>query len=195
VKGTFDLMFPGFCRTLSNRGILDRESYEATKSRTRDLMVASPKCVSEAIFDIFTPYNIPVSTVNDLTKSLAKSPQLLDFLIHFGHVLPEPSGSRPLTCALTIAAGYFIGGLIPLLPYIVVDRHEVILALYWSIVIMFGALFVFGYAKTGFTGGWNGRGRVVKGIKAGFQMVIVGSVAAGASMALVRAFEYSSHPP
>jgi len=173
----------------------ERESYEATKSRTRDLMVASPKCVSEAIFDIFTPYNIPISTVNDLTKSLAESPQLLDFLMHFGHVLPEPSGSRPLTCALTIAAGYFIGGLIPLLPYIVVDRHEVILALYWSIVIMFGALFVFGYAKTGITGGWNGRGRVVKGIKAGFQMVIVGGVAAGASMALVRAFEYSSHPP
>jgi hypothetical protein len=54
---------------------------------------------------------------------------------------------------------------------------------------MFGALFVFGYAKAGFTGDRNGR------IKAGFQMVLVGSVAAGASMALVRAFEYSSHPP
>jgi vacuolar iron transporter family protein len=127
--------------------------------------------------------------VEHVTKSLAESPQLLDFLMQFGHVLPEPSGSRPLTCALTIAGGYFIGGLIPLLPYIVVDRHEIILGLYWSIVIMFGALFVFGYAKTGITGGWNGR------IKAGFQMVLVGSVAAEASMALVRAFEYSSHPP
>ena len=60
---------------------------------------------------------------------------------------------------------------------------------------MFGALFVFGYAKTGSTSGWNGRGQVVKGVKAGFQMVIVGSVAAGPSMALVRAFEYSNHPP
>ena len=51
-------------------------------------------------------------------------PQLLDFLMHFGHVLPEPPNSRPLTCALTIAGGYFIGGLIPLLPYIIVDRQR-----------------------------------------------------------------------
>ena len=109
--------------------------------------------------------------------------------MRFEHTLPESTHSRAFTCALTIALGYFLGGFIPLLPYIFVNQNEVDLGLYWSIGIMAVALFVFGYVKTCFVAGWTGGRRVLGGIRGGVEMVVVGGVAAGAAMGLVVAFE------
>lgn len=51
------------------------------------------------------------------------------------------------------------------------------------------ALAVFGYVKTGVVRGWMGRGDVWAGVRGGAQMVVVGGVAAGCAMGLVRALE------
>lgn len=56
-------------------------------------------------------------------------------------------------------------------------------ALWVSIGVMAAALWVFGWVKTAVCGG--GRWERVKG---GAEMVVVGGVAAGAAMGLVRAF-------
>lgn len=109
--------------------------------------------------------------------------------MHFQHTLPEPAGNRAITCALTIALGYFIGGFIPLLPYIFVGQNEVSLGLYWSIGIMIVALFVFGYVKTCFVTEVKGWRRTLKCVRGGLEMVVVGSAAAGAAMGLVIAFD------
>lgn len=62
--------------------------------------------------------------------------------------------------------------------------------LYWSIGVMVVALFAFGYSKTCVVEGWEG-GRCVRGgCAGGVQMVVVGSLAAGAAMGLVRAFNH-----
>ena len=50
------------------------------------------------------------------------------------------------------------------------------------------ALFAFGYVKTCFVQGWQGSRNVVLGIVGGFQMVLVGGVAAGVAMSLVKGF-------
>ena len=50
------------------------------------------------------------------------------------------------------------------------------------------ALFAFGYVKTCFVQGWQGSRNVVLGIVGGFQMVLVGGVAAGVAMGLVKGF-------
>jgi vacuolar iron transporter family protein len=94
-----------------------------------------------------------------------------------------------MTCALTIALGYFIGGLVPLLPYFFVAKTHVTVALCWSIGIMITALFVFGYVKTCFVAGWRGRANVLHGVVGAAQMVVVGSAAAGAAMGVVKAFK------
>jgi hypothetical protein len=47
-------------------------------------------------------------------------------------------------------------------------------------------LLVFGYIKTGVVRGWKGRDNILAGLKGGIQMVIVGGVAAGAAIGLVR---------
>lgn len=109
--------------------------------------------------------------------------------MNFHHTLPEPSGSRAVTCALTIALGYFIGGFIPLVPYFFVGPGDAFSALKWSIAVMAVALFVFGYGKTCFVTGWKGKENVRGGAFGGVQMVLVGGVAAGAAMGLVKLFQ------
>lgn len=113
---------------------------------------------------------------------------LPNFLMNFHHTLPEPSESRALICALTIAFGYFIGGFVPLVPYFFVGPLDAYLALRWSIATMVVALFVFGYSKTCFVSGWKGSRNCRRGFIGGLQMVLVGGVAAGSAMGLVKGF-------
>lgn len=86
--------------------------------------------------------------------------------------------------------GYFVGGFVPLLPYFLVESSEsgILTALAWSVGTMVVALFAFGYSKTCFVQGWRGRDNVWKGVKGGCQMALIGSLAAGVAMGLVRGF-------
>jgi VIT1/CCC1 family predicted Fe2+/Mn2+ transporter len=151
--------------------------------------MTDPSSVSTTIEEIFEPYELPAELVSQLTSHLSASPMLPSFLMNFHHTLPEPSGSRAVICALTIALGYFIGGFVPLLPYFFVGPHDAFVALRWSIATMAVALFLFGYGKTCFVSGWRGQRNVRKGVIGGFQMVLVGGVAAGSAMGLVKAFQ------
>ncbi|KAL2796932.1 VIT family-domain-containing protein [Aspergillus keveii] len=167
----------------------EEESYHATLKKTEKQTITDPASVTETIHDIFTPYDLPPALVTELTHHLSSSPNLPSFLMNFHHTLPEPSGSRALTCALTIALGYFIGGFVPLLPYFFVGEDEAFLALKWSIATMAVALFIFGYGKTCFVSGWKGSRNIRKGVVGGLQMVLIGGVAAGSAMGLVKGFQ------
>ena len=109
--------------------------------------------------------------------------------MRFHHQASEPDTSRPVVCAITIAAGYFFGGFIPLLPYIILRNGKILTALWWSIGVMVVALFAFGWGKTGIVVGWRGKQNVIAGFKGAMQMTIIGSVAAGAAIGLVRAID------
>ncbi|KAL2854351.1 vacuolar iron transporter Ccc1 [Aspergillus pseudoustus] len=167
----------------------EEESYRATLKETEKQTITDPASVTETIQEIFIPYDLPPALVTELTSHLSSSPNLPSFLMNFHHTLPEPSGSRALTCALTIALGYFIGGFVPLLPYLFVGENEAFLALKWSIATMAIALFIFGYGKTCFVSGWKGGRNVKKGVFGGLQMVLIGGVAAGSAMGLVKGFQ------
>lgn len=135
---------------------------------------------------MFEPYNLPQSTMEDLCDHLTKSPQLVDFFMNFQAQLPEPASNRALTSALTIASGYFFGGLLPLAPYFFVEK--IFEALYISMGVMAVALFAFGYVKTCVVEGWEGGAKVKAGMGGGVQMMVVGGAAAGAAMGLVYWF-------
>jgi VIT1/CCC1 family predicted Fe2+/Mn2+ transporter len=104
----------------------------------------------------FAEFGIPQSAIDEITLHLRKSsPEVFTtFLLRFQHTLSAPPQSRASICAFTIAAAYFFGGLVPLLPYFFVARIDI--ALISSIVMMIVALFVFGYAKACFVSGWSG---------------------------------------
>ena len=141
---------------------------------------------------VFKPYGLTSENLRSINSSLHESPaELLDFLMRFHYQTPEPETSRPFISAATIAMGYFVGGFIPLLPYFFVGRGDVLEALWWSVGIMGFALFVFGWVKTSVVRGWRGVPNILAGLKGGAQMVVVGGVAAGAAVGLVRAINHS----
>ncbi|KAI9929178.1 hypothetical protein ASPWEDRAFT_104449 [Aspergillus wentii DTO 134E9] len=167
----------------------EEQSYRATLKETENETIKNPSSVTETISDIFAPYEIPSELVAQLTTHLSSSPMLPSFLMNFHHTLPEPSDSRAVICALTIALGYFIGGFVPLLPYFFVGPNDAFLALRWSIATMIVALFLFGYGKTCFVSGWKGSRNIRRGLIGGLQMVLVGGIAAGSAMGLVKGFQ------
>jgi vacuolar iron transporter family protein len=107
----------------------------------------------------------------------------------FHHKESRPTLSAAYKSAITLAVSYFLGGLIPLIPYFIVPRHEVLTALWWSIGVMGITLLVFGYVKTCVVLGWEGTRNVLAGAKGGLQMLLVGALAAGAAIGLVKAIE------
>ncbi|KAL1411627.1 Protein ccc1 [Vanrija albida] len=106
---------------------------------------------------------------------------LTAFLLKFGEGMEEVPRSRLWISALTIGLSYFIGGLIPLLPYVFTDSAE--LGLIWSAVVTGIILLIFGAFKTYFTGATGGIGGYVWGA---VSMLIVGGLAAGCAFALVK---------
>ena len=114
--------------------------------------------------------------------------------MRFEHSLPEPPSNRALVCALTIAMGYFVGGFIPLVPYFFVGGNDVRKGLLWSAGVMVVTLFAFGYVKTAAVHGFRGMHVVWKGARGGAEMMVVGSLAAGAAMGLVKLFSGGGDP-
>ncbi|MCJ1303145.1 hypothetical protein MMC08_005952 [Hypocenomyce scalaris] len=186
IAGAISMGLGGFIGAKS-----EAASYVATVAETQKLIHTSPCQTSSLVRSVFKPYDLPAETASTILKQLHASPEeLLDFLMRFHHQAPEPDTSRPFVSAGTIAMGYFVGGLVPLLPYFCVKRNEVLVALWWSIGVMVIALFAFGWVKTGVVSGWRGQAKVLACVKGGLQMVIVGGVAAGAAVGMVRAINH-----
>ena len=102
----------------------------------------------------------------------------IDFMMRFELGLERPDPKRALTSALTIGGAYLIGGLVPLVPYMM--SHDIATALRVSVMTTGVALLVFGAVKGHFTG--------VNRVRSAFQALFVGGLAAAAAFALARAF-------
>jgi vacuolar iron transporter family protein len=107
----------------------------------------------------------------------------------FHHKESLPTMSRAYKSAVTLALSYFLGGLIPLIPYFIVPKSAVLTALWWSIGIMGITLLAFGYVKTCIVIGWWGGRNILAGAKGGLEMLLVGAAAASAAIGLVKAIE------
>ncbi|KAI5804258.1 putative calcium transporter [Peziza echinospora] len=173
---------------LAARG--EMEYYESTVTRTLALIDDYQTQQRKLQIKIFTPYHLPPPVLSQLLSHLLSptypSSHLLSLLLHFHHNLSPPDPHRATISALTISMGYFFGGFVPLVPYFFVGRQEVMRGLVWSVGVMGVCLFGFGGWKTGMMDSWFGEGRWRKVVKGGFEMVIVGGLAAGGAMGIVR---------
>ena len=134
--------------------------------------------------DTFAVYDFSVDAMSDITNKLLACPDsMVDFLMRFHRQLEEDdyTASRALKSGLTISAGYFFGGLIPLLPYLLFASMQTAFA--GSVIVMVLALFAFGWIKTGLLAE---RDQSVC-LRNGVQMVVMGGLAAGAAMGCVKA--------
>ncbi len=157
-------------------------------------MVADPNGNASAlVLEGLKPYGLSSSVVRNIVSTLLRDPvKLSEFLMRFHFEAKRPDSTRPAISAATIGLSYLLGGLIPLIPYFCVKRTKVLLALYWSIGIMASALFAFGWTKTAITDGWKGKANCWANAKAAIQMVLIGAVAAGVAVGLIRAVNHGS---
>jgi len=155
----------------------DLEHYASERLRELRETQHIPEREAEEVSEIFRGYGLRDEQIAPLIETLQANPtQWVDFMMRFELGLEEPDPTRARISAWTIALSYVVGGLIPLLPYMVFS--DIVTALWWSVAVTPVALFVFGYVKSGFTGvpPWRG----------GFQTVLVGGLAAAAAFGIAR---------
>ena len=100
----------------------------------------------------------------------------VDFMMRFELGLDKPQPGRALRSALTIGGAYIVGGLVPLVPYMLIDDLHA--ALRVSVICTLLALALFGAAKSRFTG--------IGMLRGALQTVFVGGLASAAAFLLAR---------
>ncbi len=158
---------------LAARG--DAEHYVSERQREQREIVERTHDEEEEIYEIFEHYDVPRASAAPVLEALKQNPTAwVDFMMRFELGLEEPAANRAHRSALTIAASYIAGGLIPLLPYMLVENN--LAALKLSVIITLVALAVFGALKGRFVGtGW---------LRSALQTVLIGGTAAATAFLL-----------
>lgn len=127
------------------------------------------------------PY--PATTSASSEDAETSSQGLTPFILRLGEGLEPISSSRAWQSAITIGLSYFVGGLLPLFPYIFMSSIQE--ALFTSIAVTGVVLVVFGIVKQRWTGGAQGWGYLYGAAST----LAVGGLAAGCSWLAVRTLE------
>jgi vacuolar iron transporter family protein len=160
---------------LAARG--EREHFLAERAREEREILEKPEAESLEVAEIFERYGLLPDHYRPLVEGLQANPVAWrDFMMRFELGLEEPDPNRARGSALTIAAAYVAGGLIPLAPYVIFG--DVARALPWSAVVTLAALALFGYIKARFTG--------TAPLRSAMQTLLIGGIAAAAAFALAR---------
>src|SRR5216683_5631907 len=126
------------------------------------------------MFREFEMSNAQIVPVVDAIRADRK--RWVDFMMRFELGLERPDPRRARRSAATIAGSYIAGGLIPLLPYMLVGRISTALLL--SVCVTLVALFAFGYVKGHYTG--------LPPLRGAIQTTLIGGLAAGAAFGIAR---------
>jgi VIT1/CCC1 family predicted Fe2+/Mn2+ transporter len=164
---------------LAARG--DAEHYASELKREQTEVITRPDDEAEEIYQIFDQYSVPREAAAPVLAALEQNhPAYVDFMMRFELGLEKPAPNRAHRSALTIAASYIAGGLIPLLPYMIVGPTvpSTAAALRLSVVITLLALALFGALK----------GRLVGtgALRSAVQTALIGGAAAAAAYGLAH---------
>lgn len=162
---------------LASRG--DTEHYASERRREEMEVVERTRDEEEEIYEIFEEYGVRRDESDPVLRALKRNPKAwVDFMMRFELGLEEPKAHRAIQSATTIAISYVVGGLVPLLPYMLLNDSE--RALLLSVAITLLALLIFGSIKGRMTG--------AGAVRSGAQTVLIGGLAAGAAYLLARLF-------
>lgn len=100
----------------------------------------------------------------------------VEFMMKFELGLERPEPTRARNSALTIAASYVAGGIIPLSPYMALSNATHAMGV--SVIITILALLLFGFVKGVFTGKTP--------FRSAFQTALVGGLAAAAAFIIAK---------
>jgi VIT1/CCC1 family predicted Fe2+/Mn2+ transporter len=155
----------------------DAEHYASERRREEREVKEVPQVERDEVVDLFTSYGLTPEESAPIVEALSHRPQAwVDFMMRFELGLEEPDPRRAPQSALTIAGSYVAGGLIPLMPYIILGKPST--ALVVSVIVTLVALLIFGYIKGHFTG--------APPIRSGLQTALIGGLAAAAAFLIAR---------
>jgi VIT1/CCC1 family predicted Fe2+/Mn2+ transporter len=161
----------------------DAEHYAKEREREKLEVIEIPEEEKREVAEVFHSYGLTAAESDPIVEALAKHPKKwVDFMMRFELGLEKPDPKRALVSALTIAASYMAGGLIPLAPYIAsnfIKQANITIALFYSVGLTLLALLVFGFIKGHYTG--------TRPARSALQTALIGSLAAGAAFLIARA--------
>ena len=156
----------------------DAEHYASERKREVQETKTVPAVESQEITGIFEAYGITAKDSAPVVAALRLNRKAwVDFMMRFELGLERPDPKRAMQSALTIGGAYIGGGLIPLLPYMLLNTLAA--ALRASVVATLVALLVFGFVKAKFTGSAP--------VRSALQTLLVGGLAATAAFIIARA--------
>ena len=157
----------------------DAEHYAAEQDRENDEIDHLRAKEIEEVERIFREYGLEGKNLQDVVNAIASDRRRwIDFMMRFELGLERPDPKRAPISAATIGGSYIIGGLIPLIPYMLV--HDITKALQISVAATGLALLCFGAIKGQFTG--------ANKIRSALQTLLVGGLAAGSAYWLAHLF-------
>jgi VIT1/CCC1 family predicted Fe2+/Mn2+ transporter len=155
----------------------DAEHYAAERERELRETEEMPQQERAEVTKLFRDYGLTAEQARPVVAAItANRSRWVDFMMRFELDLQPPDASRAPRSALTIAASYVAGGLIPLLPYMVL--HDLLAALQSSVGLTLAALFGFGAVKARFT--------EINPLRGGAQTALIGGLAATAAFTIAR---------
>jgi len=158
----------------------ERQHYYVEEEREKREVQEMPEAEEEEIYEIFDEYAIGREAAKGVVEALkANEDMWVKFMMDFELKFPKPGTEKCWISASVIGLSYFIGGLIPMIPYFI--YHKVNDALFTSIGISVIILLLFGYTK-GYVTGLKPRAAAYSAI----QTLIIGALASGASYGIVR---------
>lgn len=156
----------------------DAEHYDSEVEREEREVDEMPDAERFEVAAIFRTYGLDAAEAEKVTAELVKDrKRWIDFMMRFELGLEKPDRRRAPVSALTIGGSYVVGGLIPLVPYMLVPDST--RGLYISCVITAIALAIFGGVKGRLTG--------VPWLRSAFQTVVIGGAAAAVAFVIARA--------
>jgi VIT1/CCC1 family predicted Fe2+/Mn2+ transporter len=157
----------------------DAEHYASERTREEIEIVEKPDAERREVLEILESYGLTPDQSQPILAAFEAKPKVwVDWMMRFELGLEEPDPRRALRSALTIAASYIAGGLIPLSPYMVAEHAAI--ALEYSVAATIVALAIFGYVKGTFTG--------APPLRSSLQTTVIGGIAAAAAYSIAKLF-------
>jgi len=156
----------------------DAEHYRAEYHRELRETEETPDEERREVRLILTQQGLDGQLADTVVEALSRDRhRWVDFMMRFELGLEKPDSSRAPASALTIGISYIVGGLIPLMPYMLLP--DIATALYVSIVVTLVALAIFGGVKGYLTSG--------RTLRSALQTLAIGGVAGAVAYLIARA--------
>jgi VIT1/CCC1 family predicted Fe2+/Mn2+ transporter len=157
----------------------DIEHFDAEVARERREIAEVPHREVAEVESVMRGFGLEGEPLERVVAAItADRDRWVEFMMRFELGIERPDPRRAFTSAFTIGGAYIVGGLVPLVPYMLVPAVPD--AMVWSVISTGVALLAFGAIKGRFTG--------MNLVRSAIQTLVVGGLAAGAAFGLAHAF-------